>query len=61
MDDLSIKSDNDNEAADLLLEPQEKLILERIAAGQPPHSQRAQSLLAVDAGVSHTQAAQQTG
>jgi hypothetical protein len=61
MDDLSIKSDDENEAADLLLEPQEKLILERISSGQPPHSQRAKSLLAVDAGATQTTAAQHSG
>jgi hypothetical protein len=51
MDDLSNKYENENESSGILLEPQEKLILEQIAAGGPPHSQRAQSLLAIDAGV----------
>ena len=41
--------------------PQEKLILEQIAAGGPPHSQRAQSLLAIDAGVTQKIAALQSG
>jgi hypothetical protein len=57
MDDLSNKYENENESSGILLEPQEKLILEQIAAGGPPHSQRAQSLLAIDAGVTQTTAA----
>jgi hypothetical protein len=61
MDDLSNKYENENESSGILLEPQEKLILEQIAAGGPPHSQRAQSLLAIDAGVTQTTAALQTG
>jgi hypothetical protein len=61
MDDLSNKYENENESSGILLEPQEKLILEQIAAGGPPHSQRAQSLLAIDAGVTQKIAALQSG
>ncbi len=61
MDDLNDKRVNNNESSENLLEPQEKLILEQIAAGGPPHSQRAQSLLAIDAGVTQETAALQSG
>jgi len=61
MDDLNDKRVNNNESSENLLEPQEKLILEQIAAGGPPHSQRAQSLLAIDAGVTQKIAALQSG
>ena len=61
MDDLSDKRENDNETTGILLEPQERLNCEQIAAGQPPHSQRARSLLAIDAGVTQKTAALQTG
>ena len=61
MDDLNDKRVNNNESSGNLLAPQEKLILEQIAAGGPPHSQRAQSLLAVDAGVTQKIAALQSG
>ncbi len=61
MDDLSYKRENDKDPSGIQLEPQEKLILEKIAAGQPPYSQRAQSLLAIDAGVTQTTAALQSG
>jgi len=61
MDDLSNIHENDKDPSGNLLEPQEKLILEQIAAGQPPHSQRAQSLLAIDAGVTQEIAALQSG
>jgi len=42
----------------MLLEPQEKLVCEKIAAGQPPYSQRALSLLAIDASATQTTAAE---
>ena len=61
MDDLSNIHENDKDPSGNLLGPQEKLILEQIAAGQPPHSQRAQSLLAIDAGVTQKIAALQSG
>ena len=61
MDDLSNMHENDKDRSGNLLGPQEKLILEQIAAGGPPHSQRAQSLLAIDAGVTQKIAALQSG
>jgi hypothetical protein len=61
MDDLSNIHENDKDPSENLLGPQEKLILEQIAAGGPPHSQRAQSLLAIDAGVTQKIAALQSG
>ena len=61
MDDLNDKRVKNNESSGKLLEPQEKLILEQIAAGEPPYSQRAQSLLAIDAGVTQKIAALQSG
>ena len=61
MNDLSNIHENDKDPSGNLLGPQEKLILEQIAAGGPPHSQRAQSLLAIDAGVTQKKAALQSG
>jgi hypothetical protein len=61
MDDLSNVHENDKDPSGNLLGPQEKLILEQIAAGGPPHSQRAQSLLAIDAGLTQKIAALQSG
>ena len=61
MDDLSNIHENDKDPSGNLLGLQEKLILEQIAAGGPPHSQRAQSLLAIDAGVTQKTAALQSG
>ena len=61
MDNLSNKSETDKDSTGKLLEPQEKLILEQIAAGGPPHSQRAESLLAIDAGITQKIAALQSG
>ena len=61
MEDLSNKHENDKDPSGILLGPQEKLILEQIAAGGPPHSHRAQSLLAIDAGVTQKTAALQSG
>jgi hypothetical protein len=61
MDDLNDKRVNSNESSGNLLAPQEKLILEQIAAGGPPHSQRAESLLAIDAGITQKIAALQSG
>ena len=52
---------NDDESSGLHLKPQEKLILQQIAIGEPPYSQRAQSLLDIDAGVTHSTAAKVTG
>ena len=61
MGDLSINSKNEDESSGLHLEPQEKLVLQQIATGEPPLSQRAQSLLDIDAGVTHSTAAKVTG
>ena len=61
MDDLSDKRENENEKTGNLLDPQERLILEQIATGGPPHSQRAQSLLTIDAGVTQKTAALKSG
>ena len=61
MGDLNINSKSDDESAGLHLEPQEKLILMQIATGEPPDSQRAQSLLDIDAGATHSTAASVTG
>ena len=61
MDDLSNIHENEKDPSGNLLGSQEKLILEQIAAGGPPHSQRAQSLLAIDAGVTQEIAALQSG
>jgi hypothetical protein len=61
MDDLSNIHENDKDPSGNLLGLQEKLILEQIAAGGPPHSQRAQSLLAIDTGVTQKIAALQSG
>jgi hypothetical protein len=61
MDDLSNIHENDKDPSGNLLGLQEKLILEQIVAGGPPHSQRAQSLLAIDAGVTQKIAALQSG
>jgi len=61
MDDLSNIHENDKDPSGNLLGAQEKLILEQIVAGGPPHSQRAQSLLAIDAGVTQKIAALQSG
>ena len=61
MDDLSNVHEKDKDPSKNLLGPQEKLILEQIAARGSPHSQRAQSLLAIDAGVTQKIAALQSG
>ena len=61
LDDLSNIHINDKDSSGNLLGPQEKIILEQIATGGPPHSQRAQSLLAIDAGVTQKIAALQSG
>lgn len=61
MGDQRFSSKNEDEASGLNLEPGEKLILQQIAIGEPPHSQRAQSILDIDAGVTHSTAAQVTG
>ena len=61
MNDLSNIHENDKDPSGNLLGPQEKHILEQIAAGGPPHSQRAQSLLAIDASVTQKIAALQSG
>ena len=61
MGDQIKNNKNDDESSGLHLKPQEKLILQQIAIGEPPYSQRAQSLLDIDAGVTHSTAAQVTG
>lgn len=45
----------------MLLQPQEKVLCEQLAAGQPPDSQRASALLAVDTGATHAATAELTG
>jgi hypothetical protein len=60
MDDLANKRENDKGSSGLLLEPQERLVCEQITVGQPPYSQRAQFLLAIDAGVTQRAAALQS-
>jgi hypothetical protein len=61
VDDLNDKRIDNNESSGNLLKTQEKLIVEQIATGGPPHSQRAQSLLAIDAGATQKIAALQSG
>jgi len=61
MEDLSKKLEDDNGSSGKLLEPQERLICERIAAGEPPHSQRALALLAVDQGETQAEASRLSG
>ncbi|KPK11022.1 MAG: hypothetical protein AMJ56_06855 [Anaerolineae bacterium SG8_19] len=61
MDKLSQKTVNETESTGTLLSPQERLVCEQLTAGQPPFSQRALSLLAIDAGATQTAAAQQSG
>jgi len=61
MGDLSINNKNEDESSGLHLDPGEKLVLQQIAIREPPHSQRAQSLLDIDAGVTHSTAAKVTG
>lgn len=61
MDNLSNKGETDQESTGNLLGSQERRICEQIAAGGPPHNQRAQSLLAIDAGITQKTAAQQSG
>ena len=61
MGDQNMNSKNEDESSGLNLQPGEKLILQQIAIGEPPHSQRAQSILDIDAGVTHSTAAQVTG
>ena len=48
-------------AAQNLLEPQERAGCQQLAAGDPPHSQRAQALLALDQGASQAEAARSSG
>ncbi len=48
-------------AAQNLLEPQERAGCQQIAVGDPPHSQRAQALLALDQGASQAEAARSSG
>jgi len=45
----------------MLLKPKERLVCEQLTAGQPPYSQRAVSLLALDASATQTAAAHQSG
>ena len=61
MDNMSNKGVTDKDSIGNLLGPQERRICEQIAAGGPPHNQRAQSLLAIDAGVTQKTAALQSG
>ncbi len=61
MDDPSKKREDDNGSSGKLLEPQERFICERIAAGEPPHSQRALALLAVDQGETQAEASRLSG
>ena len=61
MDDPSKKLEDDNGSPGKLLEPQERLICEQIATGVAPHSQRAQALLALDAGETEAEASRMSG
>ncbi len=45
----------------MLLQPEEKTLCQQLAAGQPPHSQRAIALLALDGGATQTAAAGLSG
>ncbi len=44
-----------------MLQPEERQVIRRIAAGQPPHSQRARALLALNSGASQASAAEVAG
>ena len=61
MSDQSKKREDANGSSGLLLEPQERLRCEQIATGEPPHSQRAQALLAVDRGETQAEAGRLSG
>lgn len=60
MENINDKRENNNESSGNLLTPKEKLVLEQISSGAPPHSQRAESLLAIDAGITQKIAALQS-
>jgi len=61
MDDPSKKREDGNGSSGKLLEPQERVLCEQIANRQPPHSQRAQALLAIDKGETHAEASRLSG
>lgn len=61
MSDLSKKREDDNRSSGMLLEPQERPSCEQIATGKPPHSQRAQALLALDKGETQAEAGRLSG
>lgn len=61
MDELSQKPEKEKGSTGMLLEPQERLVCEQLAAGQSPYNLRAQSLLAIDEGATQTAAAQRSG
>ena len=61
MDDPSKKREDGNGSSGKLLEPQERLLCEQIANREPPHSQRAQALLAIDKGETHAEASRLSG
>ena len=61
MSDLSKKREDDNRSSGMLLEPQERPSCKQIATGKPPHSQRAQALLALDKGETQAEAGRLSG
>ena len=61
MSDQSKKREDDNRSSGMLLEPQERPSCEQIATGKPPHSQRAQALLALDKGETQAEAGRLSG
>ncbi len=44
-----------------LLSPEERVICMQLTTGEAPHNQRAQALMAIDAGVTQAEAAMQSG
>jgi hypothetical protein len=60
-DEPGQKLKKEKESTVMLLKPKERLVCEQLTAGQPPYSQRAVSLLALDAGATQTAAAHQSG
>jgi hypothetical protein len=54
MDELNQKTEKVKGSTGTLLEPQERLVCEQLAPGQPPHNQRAQSHLVIDESATQT-------
>jgi len=61
MSDQSKKHKDDSGSSGILLEPQERLACKQIATEKPPHSQRAQALLAIDQGETQAEAGRLSG